>query len=51
MRETGWVTVRVLLLGGTTEARHLAAALVGDPRVHVVSSLGQLGHALSLIHI
>jgi len=33
------VTVRVLLLGGTTEARHLAAALVGDPRVHVVSSL------------
>ncbi len=33
------MTVRVLLLGGTTEARHLAAALVGDPRVHVVSSL------------
>lgn len=39
MRKTGAVTVRVLLLGGTTEARHLAAALVGDPRVHVVSSL------------
>jgi len=37
--ETDPVTVRVLLLGGTTEARHLAAALVGDPRVHVVSSL------------
>lgn len=33
------MTVRVLLLGGTTEARQLAAALVGDPRVHVVSSL------------
>ena len=33
------MTVRVLLLGGTTEARHLAAALVGDPLVHVVSSL------------
>lgn len=31
--------VRVLLLGGTTEARRLAAALVCDPRVHVVSSL------------
>ena len=33
------MTVRVLLLGGTTEARHLAAALGGDPRMRVVSSL------------
>jgi precorrin-6A/cobalt-precorrin-6A reductase len=33
------MTVRVLLLGGTGEARRLAAALAADPDVHVVSSL------------
>ena len=42
------MTVRVLLLGGTTEARQLAAALVGDPRVHVVSSLAGRVRALRL---
>jgi precorrin-6A/cobalt-precorrin-6A reductase len=33
------MTVRVLLLGGTGEARRLAALLAADPDVHVVSSL------------
>jgi precorrin-6A/cobalt-precorrin-6A reductase len=33
------MTLRVLLLGGTGEARGLAARLAADPHVHVVSSL------------
>jgi precorrin-6A/cobalt-precorrin-6A reductase len=33
------MTLRVLLLGGTGEARGLAALLAADPDVHVVSSL------------
>jgi precorrin-6A/cobalt-precorrin-6A reductase len=38
------VTVRVLLLGGTGEARRLAEALHGRPGVHVISSLaGRVG--------